>query len=179
MRPLSWRLIIPAFAGLLIVAGLAVAGDGDCCCQHCGRTAECRQVCRLVCEEKKVETICWSCKAVDYCLPGPSEPGCKHCEDVCDSASCPCHKGGCCRAPRFVWREWTPGCAKVYTKKKLLKKVVVRKIPSHKWVTEILCDECAADCSSPTKGPATTAPPVQAPPAKMPPPSPKLSASND
>lgn len=103
MRPLSWKYIAPAFLGVLIVAGMAVAGD-ECSCQHCGRMAECRQICRLVYLEKKVEVICWSCKSEDYCVPGPSEQGCKHCEDVCDSPKCPCHNG-CCRARRFVWNE--------------------------------------------------------------------------
>ena len=56
---------------------------GDCCCSHCGGCCACEKVCRLVCEEKEVEVICWGCLCEDFCLPEPSEPCCKHCKTVC------------------------------------------------------------------------------------------------
>jgi hypothetical protein len=97
----------------------------------------------LVCEEKKVEMICWSSKDEPFCLPGPSQRDCKHCEDVCESGN---EGDGLKRlfaSPRpFVWTEWIPGCATLHTKRKLMKRTVTKKIPSYKWVVEDLCPEC-------------------------------------
>jgi len=97
-------------------------------------------------EEKKVEVVCWGCKCEDFCLPRPSHPGCQHCEIVCDTedvgtgADIPC-----VRPKQFVWTEWIPGCgAQIHTKKKLMKKVVTKKIPTFKWVVEDLCTQCEA-----------------------------------
>jgi hypothetical protein len=42
-----------------------------------------------------------------------------------------------------------PGSAKVHTKKKLMKKTVTKKVPSHKWVVEDLCDNCAQHSQTP------------------------------
>jgi hypothetical protein len=53
-------------------------------CDHCNRDCGCRKVCRLVCEEKKVEITCWGIECEDFCLPKHGKPGCKHCELVCD-----------------------------------------------------------------------------------------------
>jgi hypothetical protein len=102
----------------------------------------------LVFEEKKVNVSCWGCKAEDFCLPGPSKPGCRHCDEVC----APCEAGAeadvCVRPKRFVWWEWAPGCsAGVHTRTKLMRKFVVRKIPAYKWVVEDLCDHCEAHCT--------------------------------
>jgi hypothetical protein len=131
---------------LLIAASRALAG-GDCCCAHCGCACSGRKVCRLVCEEKKVDVICWGCKCEDFCVAGPSKPGCRHCEEVCGSCDQPCD----CTTPHakskgFTWTEWIPGRAKIYTKKKLVQKVVTKKVPSYKWVVEDLCPECEASC---------------------------------
>lgn len=147
LRKLSWNHAILSLVITLATSRMADAGD---CCQHCGREAECRSVCRCINVEKKVEIACWGCKEEDFCVPGPSEMGCKHCEDVCDPKTCDCEKKGCCGHRRFIWWEASPCTARTFTRKKLQKKIVVRKIPSYKWVTEQLCEECAADCSRPT-----------------------------
>lgn len=112
-------------------------------CQHCGCEAPCRKVCRLVREEAKVEVTCWGCKVEDFCLPGPSKPGCKHHDVVCGS----CGEGHDPKAPisqpkKFVWTEWIPGCATVHTRSRLMKRTVTQTIPSYKWVVEDLCNEC-------------------------------------
>src|SRR5688572_30701220 len=95
---------------LLIATALASANltseafAGDCSCAHCGCSCACQKVCRLVCEEKKVEIICWACNCQDFCLPGPSCPGCTHCEMVCGECGDPCD----CTKPhakpkKFIW----------------------------------------------------------------------------
>jgi hypothetical protein len=112
-------------------------------CQHCGCKEPCQKVCRLVCEEKKVEVTCWGCKVEEFCIPGPSKPGCKHCETVCDfSAGDNDQKAPCASPKKFVWTEWIPGCATIHTRKKLMKRTVIQTIPSYKWVVEDLCDKC-------------------------------------
>ena len=128
-----------------------VAHASECCCNYCGGCCECQKVCRLVCEEKKVEVICWGCKCEDFCVPKRSKKGCKHCETVC--AECGDCKESCdCSKPhaepkRFVWTDWCPGCAKIFTKKKLMKKIETVTVPSYKWVVEDLCPRCEASCA--------------------------------
>ena len=120
----------------------AFAGD---CCQRCGRNCDCHSVCRCVPFEKEVKVVCWGCSDTDICIPHASIRGCKHREDVCDKC-----EHGCCRNAGLVWWDWSPCGAKSFTRHKLMKKIVTRKIPSHKWVTEELCDACAVDCAQPT-----------------------------
>jgi hypothetical protein len=140
------RAIGTNVAGLMaiVVFGLAArATAGDGCCAHCGCQASCQKVCRLVCEEKKVPVTCWGCKCEDFCIPGHSKACCQHCEEVCteDAAAC---DAPCTHAKKFVWTEWIPGCAKLHTKKKLMKKTITKKVPSYKWVVEDLCCDCHA-----------------------------------
>lgn len=136
-------LAVACLAGL---ARLAAAGEG--CCAHCGCDAHCRKTCRLVKEEKIVEITCWGARSEDFCLPLPSRPGRQHCKLVC--ADCDADPGDCYQphaAPKkFAWRDWIPGCARIHTKSKLMKKVVEERIPSYKWVVEELCDECTQCC---------------------------------
>ncbi len=127
---------------LALLLGLCVpaAWAGDRCCQ-CGNDCGVRKVCRLVCEEKKVEEICYTCECEDYCLPPPSHRGCLHEDHICVETDCE----SCERSPRcrIEWFDWTPkGCAKLRTRNKLVKYVVEKKVPSYKWVVEDLCDDC-------------------------------------
>jgi hypothetical protein len=52
----------------------------------------------------------------------------------------------CSRPKRFVWFNWLPGCAQIYSRTKLMKKTVTVTVPSHKWVVEELCLDCRANC---------------------------------
>jgi hypothetical protein len=146
---------------LAFVLGLsAAASAGEPFCAHCGCTDGCCRVCRLVCEEKKVEVICWGCTCEDFCLPCPSTPGCRYCEDIYE----PCDEGDkpvwvCTRPKRFTWLDWCPGSARMHTKKKLMKRVVIRKIPVYKWVVEDLCPRCEAECPIVEVPPGTKLPP--------------------
>jgi hypothetical protein len=141
-------------------ASIAFAAD-KCYCSHCGCANCCQKVCRLVCEEKKVDIICWGCKCEDFCLPSPSKPGCTHCEEVCAACEDPCD----CTKPhakvkKFVWTDWIPGCATIHTKKKLMQKVITKKAPSYKWVVEDLCAECEAKAKSASVEPGAMIPPL-------------------
>jgi hypothetical protein len=143
MRTLITCATIVAAVLSLALAARAIAGG--LCCSHCGGYDRCHKVCRLVCEEKKVEIVCWGCKCEDFCLPKCGERGCKHCETVCEDCETQATKNGICSAPhRFVWFDWRPGGASMHTKTKLMKKVIVRKVPTYKYVVEDLCDTCAA-----------------------------------
>jgi hypothetical protein len=141
----NWSLPLAAAIPLALAAS-ALAGGGHCA--HCGCQAECHKVCRLVCEEKKVPVTCWGCKCEDFCLPGHSKRGCEHCEEVCNEDANDCD-APCTHTQNFVWTEWIPGCgAKLHTKKKLMKKTITKKVPSHKWVVEDLCAACQANCDT-------------------------------
>ena len=131
-------------------------------CAHCGcHNATVQKTCRLVCEQKKVTVTCWGCKDEDFCVPGPSRPGCKHVESVCDESCDP-------KAPRnqptkFVWREWLASdYAHIYTKQKLMKKTVTKTVPNYKWVVETLCEQCQAGCAPVNVSAGTPVPPAPA-----------------
>ena len=136
-----------------VVCLLTPAQARDGCCTHCGCTANCRKVCRLVCEDKKVEVVCWGCKCEEFYVAGPSKPGCKHCECVCGTCDEKRSDSTVCTKPkRYVWFDWLPGCAQCYTRTRLMKKTVTVTVPSHKWVVEELCTECAAACGKSEPG---------------------------
>lgn len=139
----------PIAASLLALAALCVAtiaSAGSPRCAHCGCNAPCEKVCRLVKHEKKVEVVCWGCKCEDFAISKPSTPGCEHCEEVCvPKAGAAGDDVVCSQSKSFVWREWIPGCgATILTKRKLMKRVETKKIPSFKWVVEDLCPRCEA-----------------------------------
>lgn len=149
MRYLSAGIIalavIATASAIVFDVSMLTAGEG--CCAHCGCVAACQKTCRLVTEEKKVEVICWGCKCEDFCVGCHSTPGCTHCEEVCGACDETGKPSGVCAKPqRFLWTEWTPGSATVFTKKKLMKKTITKKVPSHKWVVEDLCPSCRAAC---------------------------------
>jgi hypothetical protein len=87
---------------------------------------------------------------------------------VCDD--CECGPDAVCSKPKaFVWYDWIPGCSKhIYTKKKLMKKTVVKTVPSFKWVVEDLCPRCVGECDKAAPAPpAGPIPPVPVPGAKV------------
>lgn len=129
-----------------LTAFVANADAGGCCC-HCGGCDCSEKVCRLVCEDKKVEVTCWGYVCEDFCLPGPGEPCCKKCKTVCVDCEAPCDPKAPCVQPKYiVWREWIPSCAKLFTRKKLMKKTETVTVPSYKWVVEDMCPHCQGKC---------------------------------
>ena len=98
-------------------------------------------------QQKDVEVICWGCKCEPFCVPGPGCPTCRHCQCVCPNC-----EGGCdpekvhSQAKRFVWTDWVPSFAQMYTRTKLMKKTEKVKVPTYKWVVEEVCCDCASNC---------------------------------
>jgi hypothetical protein len=141
MRLTRWNFLKLTFGsalGLGLFAKTSIASAGGCC--KCG-CPQAEKVCRLVCEEKKVQVTLWGMNEEDFCVPGPSRKGCENCEEVVDPKEN--EKTPCYGPKTLVWSDWTPkGCPTLYTKKKLMKKVVTKTVPSYKWVVEDLCAEC-------------------------------------
>jgi hypothetical protein len=134
---------------IIVVAAVAMntdeASGGHGNCARCGCAAECCKVCRLVCEEKKTEVYCYGCKCEEFCLPCPSKPGRCHYECVCDDCEhCEDPDAPLAKPKRFVWFDWFPGPARIYTRTKLMRKTETVSVPSYKWVVEDLCPDCAA-----------------------------------
>lgn len=123
-------------------SGAILIADETAECARCREHHRTTKVCRLVVEEKKVEVVCWGCKSEDFVVPGPSVPKSDHCMCVDCKSSAGTQTDVCSKPKKFVWTEWIPGCAKVFTKKKLMKMTVEKKVPSYKWIVEEVCDSC-------------------------------------
>jgi hypothetical protein len=119
----------------LVVSGTVLARHADGCdhCARCGCEADCCKVCRLVCGTKKVPKITYECKCEDFCVPGPSE----HCVVRDDACGCKKH-------------IYTPTCAKVRTRKVLVKHETMEEVASYKWVVDPVCGACAGKCAAET-----------------------------
>lgn len=113
---------------------------GRCFCALCG-CEPCEKVCKLVREEKKVTVTCLGFKDEDFCVGGCSECVAQHCEMVCEENCDP--EKICSQPKRRVWYEWEPkNPPTIYTKRKLMRKTITKKIPTFKWVVVDLCEEC-------------------------------------
>jgi len=135
----------------VLVAGMACCFAGAASlktkCARCGCEGPCKKVCRLVCEEKKVEVVCWGCKCEDFCVPGPGCPTCEHCNCVCQTCGKDAGSSQVCSEPkRFFWYNWRPSFAQMYTKTKLMRRTETVKVPTYKWVIEDVCCDCARGC---------------------------------
>jgi hypothetical protein len=133
---------VQLFVILFALAQLACADEflGECSHPACGK------VCRLVCEKKKLTSICYGCKSEDRCLPGPSIRGCKHCA-VCDG-NCAAKSAADCNECRpqckFCWYDWFPcGCAETRSICKLKKYQAEKEIAWYHWeVVDAGCCNC-------------------------------------
>lgn len=119
------KLIITTFS-IVLFTDLARAGHF---CDHCGCQRNCRKVCRLECGKKTEEKVEYEVECEDFCVPGPS----KKC-----GVTTECDSGGHHRR-KIIWQ---PTCAKVYTRKTLVKKRVSKETPDYKWVVEEYCCVC-------------------------------------
>jgi hypothetical protein len=131
------------FMVVLLLGNLGIAIAQHHRCARCGSEAECRKVCHLVCEDKKVSVTMWAGKAEEICVPGPSKLVCERCKMVgCENRD---PNVPCAKPKKFTWTTWKPWRAPdVYTANKLMKRTTTQTIPSYKWVTEDLCPECQA-----------------------------------
>jgi hypothetical protein len=110
---------------LLLTATISRAGI-FCHCDDCGSQASCCKVCRCVPSKKKVTKTEYECECEDFCVPGKSSR-CKECDE--------------CGHKKWVY---TPTCAHVRTRKKLVKKDNTKEVCTVKWVVENLCPNCCA-----------------------------------
>ena len=90
-----------------------------------------------------------------------SERGCKHCETVCENCGEDADPKVCSKSKNFVWFDWMPGCAKIHTKTKLMKKIETVTVPSYKWVVEDMCPQCAANAAAAKPGTIVYAAPTE------------------
>jgi hypothetical protein len=108
------------FGAVCLLAAVVSLAGGDGRCDRCGCCCECQKVCRVVCEMKEHDKVCYSCKCEDFCVPGRSEQ--------CGDCNCKDHQ--------------VPTAAYVKTKRQLVKTVVKEKKPHYKLVVENLCPNC-------------------------------------
>jgi hypothetical protein len=114
---------------VLIVCRYASLTAADECCDCCKCQASCCKVCRCVPTTKQVPKTVYCCECEDFCVPGPST-----CCVVCDD--CGKHHN-----------VYTPNCAHVRTRKKLVKETKTEEVKTYKWVVETLCPNCAGKCT--------------------------------
>jgi hypothetical protein len=116
---------------VLIACRYVSPAAADECCDGCKCQAPCCKVCRCVPTTKKVTKPVYHCECEDFCVPGPSTR-CKVCDD--------------CGQHHTVY---TPNCAEVRTRKKLVKEIKTEEVKTYKWVVETLCPNCAEKCGAP------------------------------
>jgi len=149
------------------------------CCGHCGGHGSCAKMCKVVCEMKEVKKTVWTVKCEEFCAPLPGCPGC-HGRGACGGcAQCGgCSDSGCdsgggngCGRPNMV----PPKCGPVRTRKVLVPKEVVTKVPVYKCVPCYACGACCesgavqpmpADGKVPAPAPAPAAPKAPKAPVK-------------
>ncbi|MGW8257302.1 MAG: hypothetical protein ACWGMZ_07450 [Thermoguttaceae bacterium] len=128
-------------------------GSPDCCA-HCGCHCGCEKYCKLVCTMKKVKKTVWVVKCEDFCtsLPGCGRcccDGCESCGDECrKEARCEnCRGKSCNPCASLENRDYIPPrCGKVRTKKVLVKKEIICKVPAYKCVVVYSCGNCGEKC---------------------------------
>jgi hypothetical protein len=123
-------VLLLAAAATAMLAMPPAARAGHLFCHQCGCHQNCRKVCKLVCEKKKETTIEYSSECEEFCIPGPSHK-CGVCYERDECGGHPHRK--------VIWQ---PTCAKVHTRKKLVKKEVTKEVPDYKWVVEEYCCIC-------------------------------------
>ncbi len=152
--------VLTGASGLSVARAFASEASNHCC-SHCRANLQCRRICRLVREDKKVTITCWGSESEDFCVPGPSQQKCEHCENVCTCDKKSEEQQKVCSQPkRWIWREWQPSpTAKIFTRKKLMKRTETKTVPGYKWVVENLCSACASSCSDAEIVPGADVPP--------------------
>lgn len=132
-------LAIVIVGGILGSCGVDLVLAADGCCAQCGRHCDVAKVCRRVESTKQITVTCWGLQNEEFCLPGPSTPDCECSEQVCDADGCCLHG----RPRSLFWINWLPSDrAKIFTRRKLMKRTVTRTVPTCKWVVEDVCAGC-------------------------------------
>jgi hypothetical protein len=120
----------------------------------CRSRPACGKVCKLVCDTTTLVAVGYGCECTQICIPGPSQPGCKHCETRC---CCDDELQGCRPKIEFCWFDWCAcGCARPRTVKVLTKYQAEKEICSYHW--EVV-DGCNCCCQGPCHCVYKAAPP--------------------
>ena len=120
--------------------GVALGGD---LMYGCCRRPACGKVCKLVCGPATLVAVGYGCECREICVPGPSRPGCKHCETRC---CCDNEIKGCRPKIEFCWYDWFAcGCAQPRTIRVLTKYQAVKEVPFYHWEVVDGCDDCCSD----------------------------------
>ena len=115
--------------------------SASCACQSCGQPesvdekTKCRKVCKLIVGEKLVKVTCYKSEFEDFCVPNPSEKCCEKCVDACS-----CENGG--SGKKMTISSWKTSCGEVKTRKKLMKKTFLVKVPDYRWEIVAKCNDC-------------------------------------
>lgn len=125
-----------SLAAVLASATWVSAGGRHGGCDKCGCQAPVEKVCRVICETKEVKETKYSAECEDFCVPSPSV------------------KCGC---------SWMPGCGELFTRKKLVKTEVTKKVPSYKWEVVTVCKSCCPPDAVPLDQMPSPLPPATAP----------------
>lgn len=126
---------------LWLLTSTAVAQCDTCQCSE--EKIECVKICKLICETKIVERVCWKSQFEDICLPGPS----KKCGEGCKEA-CNCKEGSDGSGKKVRYGIWqAQNCeSETRTRKRLMKKIEKIEIPTYRWVVETRCKNCLENC---------------------------------
>ena len=113
------------------------------------------KVCKLVRTTIKKTVICYGCKSEDFCVPGKSCVERKGLHGCSCGTKCGC-KGRCsCGSDHKPYckvcvKVWTPGCATLMTRKKLVKYEKTVVVPGWEWedvdAKGVGCDCAKASC---------------------------------
>ena len=161
MRTVISSLVIGFLVTDAGVAG-AYGGDPACCqpAQDCCGGCGAKNVCKVVCEMKKVKKTVWAVECEEFC---PSLPTCRRgCGRSCGDC-----EDACCSDPCASLRRPTtpPKCGRVRTRKKLVKQQVTCEVPVYRCVVVCgkgCCDDVYDGCTpqSPLAEPETPAAPA-------------------
>jgi hypothetical protein len=147
MAQRSMALLLSALA-LVFVPSTRAAANGELMF-GCWTRPACGKVCKLVCENTTLTVICYGAECKQICVPGPSQPGCKHCAACCGE----CEPGVACPPKcEFCWRDWCScGCAQPRSVKMLTKYEAQKEICWYHW--EVV-DGCNCGCGGNGRGPS-------------------------
>ena len=133
------RFLITVAVAVTCLASTRMASASDLM-YGCRSRPACGKVCQLICDTKTLTVIGYGCECKDICIPGPSKPGCKHCETRC---CCDNDIQGCRPKMEFCWYDWFAcGCAAPRTVKVLTKYQAEKKIPWYHWEVVDGCNCC-------------------------------------
>jgi hypothetical protein len=139
MTPRSIALL--AALALTIIPAVQVEANGELMF-GCWTRPACGKVCKLVCETTTLVVECYGAECEQICVPGPSQPGCKHCSACCGE----CEPGVACPPKcEFCWRDWCPSCAQPRSVKVLKKYQAEKEVCWYHWEVVDGCN-CGCGC---------------------------------